>query len=347
MRRLLISFLSLALLLALLPSCKQEDVPAPCTLRWAFGTDWPEAEDFYTALPEGASVSFAEESPFPKNMMTKNYTVELIYQAPGGRSFQQSATLSVVVDKEPPTISGVREIAAYIGEAIAYRDGVTVSDDCDGAIALEIDSSAVDATQVGSYPVIYRATDRTGKTTTVETTVHVYEARITEAELWNLVDPLIEKLGLLGESRAVQVELIWTYVHKRGTIVYTGSSDKTDWIRGAYDALTKKQGDCYSYYSLSKAFFVRLGIENMDLYKAPRPTVGDNNSHYWSMVNIGTAEAPVWYYYDATRIDGQTWDAYLLTDRQMSYLRMDRPDLYDTDLTAYPATDTREYVTLD
>lgn len=347
MRRLLILLLSFALLLALLPSCKQEDVPVPRTLCWAFGTDWPEAADFYDAVPDGASVFFAEEAPFPKNMMTKNYTVGLIYQTPSGKKIEQSATLSIVVDKEAPTITGVREIAAYIGEAIAYRDGISVSDDCDGAISLEIDSSAVDPTQVGSYPVTYRATDRTGKSTTVETKVHVYEARITEAELWELVDPLIEKLDLLGESRAVQVELIWTYVHKRGTIVYTGSSDKTDWIRGAYDALTKKQGDCYSYYSLSKAFFVRLGIENLDIYKAPRPAVGDKNAHYWSMVNIGTADAPVWYYYDATRIDGQTWKAYLLTDRQMSDLRTERPDLYETDLSGYPATDTREWVTVD
>ena len=64
------------------------------------------------------------------------------------------------------------------------------------------------------------------------------------------------------------------------------------------------------------------------------------------MVNIGTAEAPVWYYYDSTRVDKQTWDAYLLTDSQLAYLRAERPDLYNADLSGYPKTATREYIAI-
>ena len=333
------------MLLCLLSGCEVEDIPEPKSLRWAFGTDWPQAEDFYPELAAGASVRFTEDSPFPKNMMTKTYTVSLIYTAPKGKSRKMTATLNVTVDKEAPVISGVHVIAVYVGDAVAYRDGVTVTDDCDGKIELEIDSSKVNTDAKGEYPVVYRATDRTGKTAEAETKVNVYDDKITEEMLWEKIDPIIEKQGWAGLSRVDQVQLIWEYVHKKGRIPYTGKSNKGDWIRGAYDALEGNGGDCFSYYALSKAFFVRLGIENLDIFKAP--TAGKTNSHYWSMVNIGTSDAPVWYHYDATRVEGQTWDAYLMTDSQIAYLRAERPDLYNTDLSGYPRTATKEMVEID
>ena len=334
-----------AALLCLLPGCSGETVPEPKSLRWAFGTDWPAAEDFYPDLPSGATVTFADETPFPKNMMTKNYTVRLVYRSPTGKTATKTAMLDVTVDTAAPVISGVHVIAVYLGEAVAYRDGITVTDDCDGTIELTVDDSQVNTSAVGEYPVIYTATDRTGKRTTAETKVNVYDNKITEEMLWEKLDPLIEKLELKGQSKEMQVQLIWEYVHDRRTISYSGKSDKGDWVRGAYDAITKKSGDCFTYFSLSKAFFERLGIENMDIFK-PADS-GKTNSHYWSLVNIGTASAPVWYHYDSTRVVDQSWESYLMTDSQIAYLRTERPDLYNTDLSGYPRTATREIVTID
>lgn len=336
-----------ACLFCLLPGCRGETIPEPKELRWAFGTDWPQAEDFYPDLPQGASVRFAEDDPFPQIMMTKTYTVSLIYTSAGGKRVRKSARLNITVDKEAPVISGVHVIAVYVGDAVAYRDGITVTDDCDGKIELTVDDSKVDTSQEGEYPVVYTATDRTGKSTTAETKVNVYNDKITEEMLWAKIDPIIEQQGWRELSRADQVHLIWEYVHKRGRIPYTGTSGKGDWIRGAYEVadVNNGGGDCFSYFSLSKAFFVRLGIENLDIFKAP--TGGKSNSHYWSMVNIGTESAPVWYHYDSTRVENQTWEAYLMTDSQIADLRAERPDLYDTDLSGYPKTATREIVTIN
>ena len=338
--------------LLLLPACRREPIPEPKALRWALGTPWPEAEDFYPDLAEGATVSFASDRPFPnseKTMMTKSYETTLVYRTAGGRSGKKTATVDVTVDQEPPVISGVRVIAVSVGEAVAYRDGVTVTDDCDGPIELTVDDSKVDLETVGEYPVTYTATDRTGKWTTVESKVNVYDNKISEEMLWEKLDPIIEKEGLKGLSKVDQVQRIWEYVHDRNHIRYDGTSDKGDWVRGAYDALEKRAGDCFTYYSLSKAFFERLGIGNMDIFKAPDS--GDaGNSHYWSMVNIGTEANPEWYYYDATRVDEWIkagYETYLLTDSQMRYLKSKRPDLYGTDLSGYPKTGTREYVIID
>ena len=179
------NLLALSLLLALvgaglllLPACRREAIPEPKVLKWALGTAWPEAEDFYPDLAEGASVTFASDNPFPNNektMMTKSYETTLVYRTAGGRSAKKTATVDVTVDKEPPVISGVRVIAVSVGEAVAYRDGVTVTDDCDGTIELTVDDSQVDLETVGEYLITYTATDRTGKKTTVESKVNVYD----------------------------------------------------------------------------------------------------------------------------------------------------------------------------
>lgn len=348
MKRILAALLALAALTVLLPGCAGEEIPEPKALRWAFQTPMPDAADFYPDLPDGASVSFAEEDPFADAGLWKKTEVLLIYRSAGGKQKQVCATLEIVMDESAPIISGVKEeIIAYVGEAVAYREGVTVSDDCDGTVLLEIDDSAVDTTRAGVYDVTYKATDRAGKTATVQSAVHVYEERVTEEMLWSVIDPLIEKLQLSEMDKAGQVQAIWEYVHKRGTITYTDTSDKADWMRAAYFAVRDQKGDCFTYYSLAKAFFERLGIVNLDIHKYPRPEHNDKNAHYWSMVNIGTADAPVWYHFDATRISGQSWEAYLMTDAQIAYLREKRPDLYDTDLSSCPKTPTREWVIID
>ena len=182
------NLLALSLLLALvgaglllLPACRREAIPEPKVLKWALGTAWPEAEDFYPDLAEGASVTFASDNPFPNNektMMTKSYETTLVYRTAGGRSAKKTATVDVTVDKESPVISGVRVIAVSVGEAVAYRDGVTVTDDCDGTIELTVDDSQVDLETVGEYLITYTATDRTGKKTTVESKVNVYDNKI-------------------------------------------------------------------------------------------------------------------------------------------------------------------------
>ena len=80
---------------------------------------------------------------------------------------------------------------------------------------------------------------------------------------------------------------------------------QNDWIEEATRTLDNKKGDCYSYFSLSKAFFVRLGIDHKDIQQDnSKCTIEDINTHFWCMVNIGTSTNPSWYFYDATRLGG-------------------------------------------
>ena len=72
-------------------------------------------------------------------------------------------------------------------------------------------------------------------------------------------------------------------------------------MREAYLTLERGEGDCYSYFAVSKAFFLYFSIENYDIQRASGVTT-QSGTHFWSMVNIGTEKSPRWYYYDATRL---------------------------------------------
>jgi hypothetical protein len=313
---------------------------SPKTLTWAIGAPLPKAEDFFDSLPDGYTVGFADESPFAHLQLGKN-AVKLCYKGEKGRRRTVEATLVMINDTEPPVMEGVRDLIVYIGEGVAYRSGIAVRDNCGGEIALTVDSSAVNTAEEGKYPVTYYATDAVGNTSTAMITVHVYEQKITEEMLYAEIDPLIYELGLIGISRSEQARKIYNFVNTSSGIAYVDTSDKASWVRAAYFALTERKGDCFSYFALSKAFFERLGIPNLDVQRLPGYTT---DTHYWSMINIGTADVPQWYHYDATRLRNVYYPGYLLTDRQVQAFSRFREYFYLYDTTCYPSTSTVEMI---
>ncbi len=334
--RLLLAGWTVLLCLSLL-ACGEKTAYATRDLIWAIGTVLPEAEEFVVNLREGDRVEFASADPY-RGLRTGDNEVELILHPAKGRRQTLRAKLTLIRDEEGPRILGVRELVAYVGEGVAYRAGLSLEDNCGGAITLEVDSSAVDTSKEGVYPVFYWAQDVAGNVTFAETVVHVYAERITEEMLHAQIDPLIAQLGLSGMSREEQVRAIWRFVHTDARITYVDTSDKADWMREAYFTLLNRKGDCFSYFALSKAFFTRLGIENLDVQRLPGYT---DDTHYWSMVNIGGSGAAArWYHYDATRLRDVSQSGALLTDAQVDAFSLQRPYFYYYDRGSYPPTST-------
>ena len=134
---------------------------------------------------------------------------------------------------------------------------------------------------------------------------------------------------------------IYDYVHY--SVHYTSDSDKNDWIRAAYEGLRTGQGECFTYFALSKAFFEYFGIENMDIERTPGIV---KERHYWNFVNIGSADDPRWYHYDATQLSGAAHSGCLLTDGQIRVYHQHRVNedgvgnyFYAYDASAYPTTE--------
>ena len=121
--------------------------------------DTLEASAFVTNLTEGAWVSFASPPDFTTPGVRE---VTLVLTGSGGRETVLTARLTVVADTTPPVIQGAADRTVTLGESVTYEEGITVSDDYDREVALEVDTSQVDAARAGTYPVIYRAMDRSG-----------------------------------------------------------------------------------------------------------------------------------------------------------------------------------------
>ncbi len=304
-------------------------------LCWASGTPLPTAEDFVISLPEGATVRFQTTYRFAA---LGNYDLILLVTYPGGEETEHRVHLTMIEDTEPPVITGAKDLSAYIGEGIAYKNGVQISDNCDGELTLSVDSSNVKPNEEGRYSVVYTATDASGNTSHVEVTLYLYKEAITVDMLYELIDPLIASHISTDQSLEKQARDVYSYV--KGKIAYDAYSDKNDWIRAAYEGLKNGKGDCFTYFAISKAFFERMGIQNMDVQRTPGIV---DERHYWNYINIGSAENPLWYHFDACRLRGMTDSTCLLTDRQVQAYTNQRVDengignyFYAYDSSAYP-----------
>lgn len=67
-------------------------------------------------------------------------------------------------DTTAPVISGVKDIAVYIGNTPDYLEGVTAEDETDGDLTdkIVVDTSKVNVNKKGAYPVTYTCKDSSG-----------------------------------------------------------------------------------------------------------------------------------------------------------------------------------------
>lgn len=232
-------------------------------------------------------------------------------------SVSNGSLFGTVKDETPPSISprAGTTVIGYLGESPTFKKYVTVSDDKDSEPILAINSSKVDINKEGSYTVYYQAKDASGNKSKVFTITYVVKSReYSEDKLMEMIAVKAKQIGITdGMSKQKKVEMIFEYVHN--LFKYADDSNipnidrskwKGDWIEEAVRTINDETGDCYSYYSLSKAFFEYYNIENIGIMRSPNSSL--EGTHYWSIVNIGENGNDKWYYYDATRLAGSFGD---------------------------------------
>ena len=252
-----------------------------------------------------------------------------------GNTTTQTASVTVTDDNTPPTILGVHNLSLYLGSAVSYRKGVEVKDDKDPAPTLEIDSSKVDLSNPGVYPLIYTARDETGNETRIEVTVTVAEkpaSFVDEEVIYAKVDELLMKIVSDDMTDEAKVKAI--YAHMRSRYSYANHSDKTDWLQGAYVMMTEGQGDCFNYFALTKLMLERLNIANIDVRKVPNSATDSN--HYWSLVSVDGGQT--YYHLDTTPRVGEGDDFCLVTDAFLDAYSNAHKKCHNRDKSLYPAT---------
>jgi len=309
----------------------------------------PAAIDFFKDVKDASEYTAKFKNTVDLSELG-SYEVRLELFDTYGNKRNYETVVNVIIDTEPPTINAPISITGYVGEGVAYLKDVEAVDNCYG-VTLTVDSSAVDTSRAGTYKVKYTATDAAGLVTTLTLNVNIFEDRVTEEDLLAKVEALASELGITKSmSKEEQVKRIYGYVNSprasasSANIVFTNESntDRSDWMREAYLTIERGEGDCYSYFAVSKAFFLYFGIDNLDIERSKGVTT-QSGTHFWSMVNIGTENNPRWYYYDATRLakSHPNGSGCLFTEAQLEeYNNKVNPGFLTFDHTDYPAAAT-------
>lgn len=215
-------------------------------------------------------------------------------------------------DVTPPTVSG-QDFEVEQGSSVSYKKHITVSDDRDGAPTIKIDNSAVDLDTPGVYPVTYKVTDDAGNTATLTLNLTVKKkinAGATEEYVLSEAQKILDEItdDSMSDLQVAYTIYRWT----KYNIGYSDTSDKTNWLVGAYDGFRTRRGDCYTYFAVSKALLTAAGIDNVDMIK--HRTSEKASRHYWSLVNVGDG----WYHFDSTPYVYKESNFFMLTDAEIS-----------------------------
>ena len=257
------------------------------------------------------------------------------------------ASSVVVKDTVAPVIIGTKDMETYVGDTISYKSGISVTDNVDSNIKLQVDNSQVDLSKAGVYSVTYTATDAAGNTTsvTVRLTVKEKQAGFVDPEvIYAKADSILKKFirDDMTDREKVEAVYVWT---RRGVHLDYGSKpsgfvhEEADWLQTAYQLLNKDviKGDCYFFFAVQKLLLQRLNIPTIDVEK----TYDGHSRHYWLLVSVDGGKT--YYHYD------NVWsrELCLVTDEQLKVfgeICKDKPDIsYDPfirDESKYPATPT-------
>ena len=280
-------------------------------------------EDFVAWAEDATELAFSFRQE-PDLSLAGTQEVEIVARDSGGNETAATARLTLREDTEAPVIHGAVDLDYFLGESISYRKNVTVEDNCQEGVTLEVDTSGVDLTTEGTYPVTYTATDLAGNQSSATVNLTVRARMYSEEEMYAYADAVLEEIIEPDMSLRDKAWAIYSYV--LSNVSYINHSEKGDWIRAAYEGLVDKKGDCYAYACTAKALLTRAGIPNLDIRRIPT-----SFEHYWNLVDVGEG----WYHFDTTpRPDHPT--IFLWTDAELMEYNAEHYGAFDYDPALYP-----------
>lgn len=313
---------------------------SPVTVYITNDSSTPKAEQFVADIIDATVVicEFKEEYNF--NTTDDIYVTIILTDEAGNRSEVTSfATCSV--DTEPPVISGVKDIEVVVGGSVAYKEGVTVTDNSGEKLKITVDNSRVNLNEVGTYEVSYSAVDSAGNETIVRATVNVIEEpAVSEAEMLDAAKKIFkEQIKTSPDMTKWDVAFaIYNWTHDN--ITYSdGDIDFEDTVGEAYKGFTTGKGDCFTYMVTSEVLFKLADIPTK---RIERLKYAGEANHFWLLVDIGDG----WYHYDSCwHFSGMAFESFMRTDAELAKYCEDN-DIeyyYRYDKSKYPTRSTVSY----
>ena len=287
----------------------------------------PEASSVVTDVYDLAPVTVTYASE-PDVSLGGDYVFDVLLTDAYGNEGVVEVPFTVIDDHTAPLIYGAHDIEAFIGHSISYLEGITVTDNYDAEPELTVDTSLIDISNPGEYPVTYTACDENGNSdsVTVTLTLRVEPERYYEVEvLYDLCRELNEQYQIYTEDMT-DIEKAFRIFHwAHNNVYYAGVADKTDWTCAAYDGLTTLRGDCYTYYAVCRAFLDMEGIPNILMARYPVTW----SAHYWNLVYLDGA----WYHCDALAFSAAEGYYFMCAEQDLNpYDHRYDPEAIDPDI---------------
>ena len=248
-----------------------------------------------------------------------------------GNRTEIEGTVTLVPDRTPPELLGVKTQYVYVGEPVTYFATVYARDNADDPsdIALTVDNSAVDIYTPGRYSVIYRATDRAGNAAEKTALLFIVKTTVTDEQLSEKADEVLSQLVTEDMTQGQKAYAIYRYVYYSYRFTERVASNKQDWKYEAWRGLTTRKGDCFTYSAAAKVLLEKIGAKTMMVSQW---------GHYWLLVDLGTG----WYHFDAlNRGPRGRYELFMLTMDQVTRMY---PSIWKKATWDYPKTADSPFV---
>lgn len=290
----------------------------------------------YTLHPVSPDAAFSAQdySPVQMTWITEpdwdepgEQTVFVRAEDASGNAVEMQGTVVLSEDTEPPELYGVVDRTAYVGEPIAYLAEVYAEDAVDGRTKVTVDSK-VETEKAGTYEVTFTTVDVTGNTASATCKYKLVAATVSEEDVRALAQDVLKEITTDDMVTAEKLRAVFDYT--RGHVHYVGDSDKKDWRKEAVRGFKTGRGDCFTFYSVSRALLDELGIEYMSVTR-----LGGRTRHYWTIVNIGTG----WYHFDTTLAPRHKHKCFMWTNEQCKV----KPYFWRYEQAKYPDIATERF----
>ena len=251
--------------------------------------------------------------------------VQIVLTDRGGNTTTVDAKAVISPDTTAPVIYAARDRYCYVGEAVSYFKEVFAEDNADPEPELEVDKSKT----AGTYDVTYKATDHEGNSSSVTVKFTFVEKKISDEKLDEAVDKVLKEILTDDMTVPEQAAAIYDYCYRN--IIYTGTSDKTDWKSEAYRGLTEGMGDCFTFYSSSYALLQKIDCQVLSVER-----LNGRTQHFWCLVNLGTG----WYHFDTCNVGPEHLYCFMKTSEELSQYS---GQYWRFDTTLYPQVETVPY----
>lgn len=140
-----------------------------------------DQSEYTVAITKGGQI--AEDGRSTVFATAGNEEVEITAEDEYGHKTVKTVAVQVL-DAKPPMISA-KDITISVGDAIDYHTGVTAEDEMDGNLTsqIQVDTSQVDETRAGIYPVIYTVSDSSGNQAMVRVALTIQNPEAQEITL--------------------------------------------------------------------------------------------------------------------------------------------------------------------